>query len=392
MRVALLSASISRRAGGLFTSARRLAQGLAARSDTEVEVVACRDPEAAEDSLAWLPLAPSLHEVRGPRGFGYAPGLARALLAGGADLVHVQHLWMYPSIACTRWHRATGRPFMVSPRGMLDPVALGTSRLKKVLAAAAYESRHLRLARCVHALSEHELRAVRDFGYEGPVCVVPNGVDLPVSGAAQRPAPWADRVDAGAEVLLFLGRIHPKKGLDVLVTALERIARDGPAALDPWHLVIAGWGALTHVRALEQRLAASPLAPRAHFVGALYDEAKTAALSHASAFALTSRSEGMPMSVLEAGAHALPLLITPECGLERFAARGGALEVGSTPDAVERGLRALFAMRAEERRAMGVRAREEIEEHHHWPRIVARMHAAYAWMLGAAQRPDWVDA
>lgn len=135
------------------------------------------------------------------------------LESGRLSLLHIHGLWMYPSVACMQWSRGK-RPYLVSPHGMLDGWALRNSAWKKILAARLYENRHLRGAACLNALNESEAASIRAYGLRNPVCIVPNGVDLP----DQRPT-----LGGGEKVCLFLGRLHPKKGLPALLSAWAKI-------------------------------------------------------------------------------------------------------------------------------------------------------------------------
>ena len=212
MNIGFLAASASRLAGGFLPAVSSLARDLIRLSDARVSVLTLQDPFTERDRAAWkgIPLR-ALPRV-GPRGLGYSPDLRRTLLDGNFDLLHNHGIWMFPSCAATRWRAATGRPYLVTPQGMLDPWALRNSAWKKRLAGWLYENSHLRRAACLHALSESEASAIRAYGLKNPICVLPNGIDLPPSLDAPPPE-WEDGGTRGAKVLLYLGRLHPKKNL-----------------------------------------------------------------------------------------------------------------------------------------------------------------------------------
>ena len=127
---------------------------------------------------------------------------------------------MYSSLASTRWARKHHKPLIVSAHGMLDSWAVKNSGIKKRIAGILYEDAHLRQARCLHALSDGEAMAFRGYGLRNPICVIPSGIDLPRTRLNDAPS-WYDTLPRGAKVLLYLGRIHPKKGLRALVTGLH---------------------------------------------------------------------------------------------------------------------------------------------------------------------------
>lgn len=231
LRIGVVTASISRIAGGMFTSVRRLSQEIAAGNSCDVKVFSLRDRFTDTDSSLWLPLSPSIFETVGPKSFGFAPKLLSGLRAAGSDLIHTHGIWMYPSAVAVRSFRQSRKPYLVSPRGMLDKWAMAQGSLKKRLALFLFEREHFHHAACVQALCGSEVDSIRSFGYKGPICVIPNGVDIPVS-----------RHDLGtksSKILLFLGRLHPKKNILALLKAwgMFRLAHREAG----WVLQIAGW-------------------------------------------------------------------------------------------------------------------------------------------------------
>src|SRR5512140_176100 len=180
--------SISRQGGGLFESVRHLSQSVRAATEGPLTVLGLADEESAQDQGCWAPLAVRAHRVFGPRSFGYSPGLAGDLFAAAPHLVHLHGLWRHTSVAVWRWGRRTGRPYVVSPHGMLEPWALGQSRLRKRLATLVYEGPCLRRAACLRATSRMEAESIRVAGYSNAIAVVPNGVSFPARWS-RRPEP-----------------------------------------------------------------------------------------------------------------------------------------------------------------------------------------------------------
>jgi glycosyltransferase involved in cell wall biosynthesis len=374
VKVGFVTPYLTRSGGGVFTSAQRLAQVLA--ENNEVRVFGLEDPSAADDLATWSPLSAEAFPVQGPRAFGYAPALGRAVREAPLDVVHSHGLWMYPSIAAHR----SGKPCLISPHGMLDPWALALSRWKKKLAGAAFQNAHLREATCLHALCQSEADSIRAYGLRNPICVIPNGIDLPPPDV--EPASFEGSIPPDRKVLLYLGRIHPKKGLPSLIRAW-------PAAGDAWHLVIAGWDQGGHEDELK-RLVGELHINRVHFAGPQFGAAKAAAYRRADAFILPSLSEGLPMVILEAWAHGKPVLMTDECNLpEGFAARA-AIRIRPETDDLARGLRELAALPPTERDEMGKRGLHLVQERFAWPKIAESFQAVYAWSLSRGPQPACV--
>jgi poly(glycerol-phosphate) alpha-glucosyltransferase len=384
--VVFLTASVSHSAGGLFDAVRGLAGSLRDNGDYPVQVFGLHDRNTEADRGAWGDVPVRTFEVAGPAAFGFAPGLERALEAAHPEIVHVHGLWMYPSVVSLRWAKS-GSPYIVSPHGMLDPWAAKNSRWKKRFAGALYENRHLRGAACLHALNQAEADAFRAYGLRNPVCVIPNGVETPASRPTV-PAPWEDRLPKDARVLFYIGRLHPKKGLRALLQGWSTVQRD--AKRSGWQLVIAGWDQDGHEQELRALASTLGLNESAHFVGPQFGELKAACFHAAGAFILPSVSEGLPMTVLEAWAYGLPVLMTPRCNLPEGQTAHAALVMEPDADSIAQALRRLFSMSEAERESTGARGRRLVEERYLWSEIAQKMAAVYDWVLGTGPRPGCI--
>ena len=384
MKTVCVLDSISRANGGIFVAESRLQQELA-HSGVDVRVVGLTDAHTAADSVAWSPLVPVTVPITGPRGFGYAPGMTEAIAQADADLGYLAGLWKYPSVAARRWTRQMDRPLVVAPHGMLDPWALRNSAWKKKLAGWFFQNDQLRRAACLRALCRSEMESMRAYGLRGPVCIIPNGIDIPQAASA-RPRPPSFPGDR--KVLFYLGRLHPKKGLANLITAWSEarsLAKD-------WILVIAGWDQGGHEADLN-RLANDLGVPDAslHFAGPQFGADKEACYRSCDAFILPSFSEGLPMVVLEAWAHGKPVLITDACNLPEGFAAQAALRLQPTEGSIRDGLATLFSMSEADRNKMGARGLHLVEERFAWPRLARDMKATYEWILGGGPKPDVVE-
>jgi glycosyltransferase involved in cell wall biosynthesis len=386
LEIAFLSPSLSRAAGGIFEIERCLAQGLSQIPDTSVRVYGLEDAFTEQDLKAWAPLVPRAHPVRGIKSFGYSSALRRDFLATDADIAHLHALWTYTSPLVYAWSRRTDAPYLITLNGMLDRWALKNSWLKKRVAALLYENRCLKGAACIHVNTESELASARSFGLKGPFCVIPNGVAIPVSGPSSDDAIEHEvgRLKGdGKHVLLYLGRLHPKKGLISLLDGIARLKNDYP----DWVLVIAGWDQLGHKQELQRRVNELKLERRVRIIGAQYGEDKSICLHFADASILPSLSEGLPMSVLEAWAHAKPVVMTPACNLDVGYAARAAIRVLPEPGSLEAGLRELFEMSPSEREGMGKRGKALVETELSWSIVSQQMRDVYAWLLSGGPRP-----
>jgi glycosyltransferase involved in cell wall biosynthesis len=387
MRVANLTGFVSRQSGGLFESVRGLAintQNLGCK----VEVFGLRDEFTESDLPAWGSVSVRTHPVVGPRSFGFSPGLARSVQNSGIDLLHVHGLWTYLSVASLMLSRRSKLPLVVSPHGMLDPWAVRNSAWKKKLANWLYEGAHLHRAACLHALCKSEAASIRALGLRNPICVIPHGQELPPDTTPKGPRERSSLV-LDRKTLLFLGRLHPKKGLPNLLRAWAVCQKSEHAAIN-WTLVVAGWDQDGHEGLLKRMVCELAIADSVLFPGPLFGGAKDHALRSAQALVLPSYSEGVPVAVLEAWARRLPVLMTPQCNLPEGFAESAAIRVEPEVDSLGHGLSTLFRMNGSEREQMGARGRRLVEERFSWRRAAEQMVCVYRWVLGGGPRPDCV--
>lgn len=304
-----------------------------------------------------------------------------------SDIVHLHTIW-HPLGAMARQSCARhGRPYILSPHGMLDRWALGNAAWKKRVFAFLSERRNLERSACIHALNAAETEAVRDYGLRNPICVLPNGVELPSEVAASGPE-WAHDLPGDARVLLYLGRLHPKKGLVGLLRSWS-LVRQRECARN-WYLVLAGWNEVGHRCDLEKLVRELEIDASVKFVGPQYDSDKARSFSRADAFVLPSFSEGSPMTVLEAWANSLPVMMTKECNLAEGFRHGAAVEISHDHAEMADELAAIFSLPDTARAQMGLNGRTLVARDFAWPTIVERMCQVYRWLVEDASCPACV--
>ena len=306
-----------------------------------------------------------------------------------AEVVHLHGLWQAQTRRGAHAARAAGVPYVIAAHGMAEPWALRHKYWKKRVYLALVESKNLRRASCLHALSRPEIGHLRRIAPWAPICFIPNGVDL----AFAQDLPPRSVLEAehpelrGKFVLLFFGRLHVKKGLDLLADALGRIAPDRPDV----HLLLAGndGGAWAPFR---DRMVQLGLGARMTYLGHVAGERARQVWAASDAFVLPSYSEGFSMAVLEALACRLPSLITTACHFPELAAFEGAVVVTPDADAVTRGLRELLERSPGEQAQLGRNGRQLVEKDYTWKRQAERLAAVYGWLSGGGAPPEPVIA
>jgi len=389
-RVLLLAADMDPRQGGppkvVYGSACALA-----RAGVSVEIAATGPTETADATRAAWPLLADLgiplhiFPRTGPATLGYSSAMDRfvAREISGFDAIHVHGVWEQCFARATRRARAAGVRTFVSPHGMLDRWQLGQSRIKKQAALHLFGTgAMLRHADAVLYGTRHEADEARPLALPSPARVMPNGVE---------PEPLADRAAVAAmlrerfpqmhgwsRTVLFLSRLHPKKGLDMLVEAFARTrqSHSGAGLLAIAIPQDADYEAT--LRARIEQLGTERLVLATDLVG---PEAR-AALAAADVFCLPSHQEGLSIAILEAMGAGLPVLITTECHLDELEDRGAAKVVPDTVAGLTAGLAALLDLDRESLAAMGRRGASIVASEYSWERIAADLAALYSGGAG----------
>jgi poly(glycerol-phosphate) alpha-glucosyltransferase len=307
----------------------------------------------------------------------------------GPDIIHSAAVWTWPAALVNRLHARRRIPFVLSPHGSLNAWALGRSAWKKSIALRLFQREHFDRAACIHALNEAELTSVRQYGLKNPVCVIPNGIQIPQDRqASQMSHPDLDK----RRVLLYLGRIHPIKGLENLIRgwATIRKTESRNCRVEDWVLVIAGREEGGYERELQTLTQKAGAQDSVVFVGPKFGEEKAEFYRLCDAFVLPSFSEGMPMAVLEAWAYGKPVLMTSQCNVPEGFAADAAIRIEPEARSIEMALGEIFRAPIGDLQAKGMNGRALVAERFTWPKIATQMNSVYDWILGGGPAPSCV--
>lgn len=317
--------------------------------------------------------------------FAWSPEIDRSLQNVFPNIVHQHGIWQYPSLAALKWRKRTGGKVIISPHGMLEPWALSNASIKKRIAAHFFEWDNLSQSDVIHCVSEAEVEHVRTFGLSNDIALIPNGTRLPdtASPAVNRPR------DEDPRILLFLGRLHAKKGLMETLEAWARVKARAPHIVSNWRLVIAGWDDGDHAQDLlscAQRLGVSE---QVCFRGPVFGHEKEELLRQSSGFILSSFSEGFPVAILEAWAHSLPVFMTDNCNIPAGFDAGAALRISTNPD--EQAEVLIKALQRRDLPSIGQKGYMLVRDRYLWPQVVDNLADVYRWVLGRGPVPDCVQ-
>lgn len=326
----------------------------------------------------WAPDGSALtSSILGPhfpaRRLGGSPEQAIKQL-GQPDVLHDSGIWLPHNHSLAKLAKDHDIPRIVSLRGMVAPWALNYRKWKKRLAWHLYQKRDLQLAQYHHATADEEAAHVKRLGLGVPICVVSNGIDLP----AALPNSEAHGLMASPDrrrIALFLSRIHPVKGVPMLIEAWTRVRPAG------WELHLAGPDETGHVSQIQAQIKACGLSDRVHILGPVSAAQKATVFAQADLFVLPTHSENFGMVIAEALAHGVPVLTTKGAPWPMLADRRCGWWVEASAEGIVDGLMAATSCVPEELCAMGQRGRALIEEQFCWPRIGERFVTLYEDLL-----------
>ena len=284
------------------------------------------------------------------------------------DLLHLHGVWDPILSAAVDAASKNNVPWIITPHGMLDPWCMSQGWLKKQLAIRTWVRPILRQACFIHALNSDECDGMRSLTGDAPMEVVPNGVFLDeLAEPESKHAFRSQHPELGADpYILFLSRLHYKKGLDVLVESFAKTLQQCPGA----RLVIAGPDD-GYAATLQELIKRSPARDRIHVVGPLYGQDKQSAVCEAECFCLPSRQEGFSMAITEALGFGTPVVITNACHFPEVAAAGAGHVVELDSEMVAEALCALLR-NPDQRNAMGQAGAKLVRTQYTWPAIADR--------------------
>lgn len=375
MRVIHVVPGISEEASGASYAVVRLCEAVIA--EKQAVTLAALDLEpmlSPPEFLKTFPLG------WGPRRVGRSPAMRRWLSTQAAsrsvDLIHNHGLWMMPNVYPGQVARQHDIPLVVSPHGTLSQWAMRSGSSVKRAFWPLLQRPALARTTCFHATAEAEYGDIRRMGFRPPVAIIPNGIDIPDLLPKQQ---------GDSRTLLFLGRIHPVKGLDMLLPAW-RVVQD---RFPEWRLRIVGPDNRGYLGQM-QRLARELGLDRIEFSGVMYGRQKSLAYAQADLFVLPSYSENFGISVAEALAAGTPAIVTkgaPWAGLE---VHGAGWWIDSGIDPLVACLEAALCRSTDSLGEMGLRGRAWMEAEYSWAHVGRQMAETYRWMLHGGNKPQWV--
>lgn len=377
-------ASLNPHAGGPTRTVLQLSNALANYEDLRVRVISQLalglDIAKPNSSRMEVLVGSSSSKLKIRLGLPGRNIMSSALSMVRPDIFHCNGIWHPLNHWCSCAARQHGLPLVIQPRGMLAPWALAWKPGKKRLALALYQQRDLETAALLVATAEQEAVHFRQFGLRQPIVVIPNGIDL------SKVSPHCRVVHAKPDVprnALFLGRIHPVKGLLNLLEAWFAVDTRR------WVLQLAGpdeGGHLAEVLAAAARLG---IADQVQYLGSVGEDDKWQLYRNADLFILPSFTENFAVVVAEALAQELPVITTTSTPWRDLRIYDCGWWVQPSVSGLKDALSIALSSSPQRLTEMGKRGRDYVQRYN-WANIAQEMAAAYRWVLGIGPKPKCV--
>ena len=292
-----------------------------------------------------------------------------------ADVIHLHGLWQWPCWKAARTAIKRHKPFVMQTHGFLEPARLARSKIRKKVMGCLIERRMLSATCRIIATAESEKESILKYGVKKPVEIVPIGMDVTEIDAGQRDEEllWRLGVPVGKKVVLFLSRLAPIKGLDLLADAWMRLKEFH----DAWHLLIVGDDTQGYSKVVKQDYARIVTDGSATLPGPVYGRDKFNLLKSVEGFVLPTRSENFGIAVQEALAAGMPVVCTKGAPWGKIQDVGAGWWVDISVDGIERGLRNMMSLSVGQRSNMGFCGRKFVIDDFGWKTIVTKQVSIY---------------
>ena len=287
------------------------------------------------------------------------------------DLVHVNCCWQPESAMVQRWSAKRGFKTVYSPHGMLEPwIVQRHYWTRKVPALWLYQKAAIRNSDVIHATAESERQNLLELGYNRNVAVVPNGIDV---DSIRMKSSWKR-----TRTLLFLSRVHEKKGIDILIEALAELKE----LITGYRIIIAGEGDENYISFLKGLALQKGIAKQIEFIGGVYGERKWELFQQADIFVLPTHSENFGIVVAEALASGTPVITTTGTPWEKLNTRHCGWWIPCNEKDLKSALLSAVSLKEEELESLGRNGRKLMEEKYSIQAIADKMRNLYTGLLG----------
>ncbi len=339
------------------------------------------------------PIEMMIFQVEKPARLGGSAEMMRRLRsAESPDVYHLHGAWLRAMHYGASEALRRERPYVLEVMGMYEPWCLRQKWPSKRIARWWFQDRVLQNASCLHVNSMVEAQNIRAQGFKTPIAVIPVGVDVEeiIKRKAAVPAdsPWPEL--RGLPYILFLSRLHPKKGVELLIRSWAQVLKERPGRNADWMLAIAGTGDKEYAERCRQLANELGIADRCFFAGHVDELQKTWLYSHAQCYVLPSYNDNFGNTVAEALAHATPVIATKHTPWKSLVENNCGWLTDTTEADLSQPLKEALDMNAATRAEMGARGESLVRRRYSLDFTCKSIFGVYQWLLGKSGPPDFV--
>ncbi|MEZ8107177.1 glycosyltransferase [Vibrio cortegadensis] len=388
MRISHVINSIDESSGGISTCLSTLTCQLAIESTNYIHTITSPQPISFDPNVELLLSKNDFESIP----LSFSSGFKQSLKITSPNLVHAHGLWQLTTHYAVKYGVSNNIPVIISPHGMLEPGALKFSPIKKQLASFFWQKRDLSKASCIHVTSVMEAENCRNFGISGPIAIIPNGIQLDDYPSKVKSSHSHKKTK---RTLLFLSRIHAKKGLDILLNTWNKLS----SYHNDWQLIIAGTddgGYESQLKTLASNLNLSWSESledenvSLYFVGPVFGKEKIDLYQNADLFVLPTRSENFGMVIAESLACGTPVITTSGAPWEDLIQTNSGWWVDIGEVALNTALKDAFSRSNKQLFDMGVNGRKLIIDKYSIESSARNMKLLYDWCLSGSRKPNFV--
>lgn len=296
------------------------------------------------------------------------------------DVIHGQCIWEplfhQMRVLADKYHI----PYILTPRGTLEPWSLQQSKWKKRIARWLYQDNDLKRCACIYATAEMEAQHIRQLGFKNPICIIPNGIET---------ASYPCRNDSNRvkKQVLFLSRIHPKKGIEILIAVWKKINTLYPN----WNLKIVGNGDPAYIAGLKDKVISMCLQDSVEICPPVFGKEKHGLYCNSSLFVLPSYSENFGMVIAEALSCGVPVVTTDNTPWSILNETGTGWCIPLSEDSLFETMKEALNTPLASLYEMGQKGSKMVFEHFDYKSVAIMNKQLYSWVVKGESRPSFIS-